>query len=117
MGKKIKNVFKKTVKVASLGAIGPGGWGSKAASTLTGGLSDTLMSATGLKQNNTQAALEAALSQQAALAQSRGADLSLENVAAVETAGTANAQSDSTDKKRKRAAGNGLSASLGINVG
>ena len=116
MGKKIKKAFKQTVKVASLGAIGPGGWGSKAASTLTGGLSDTLMSATGLKQNKTQAALEAALSQQAALAQSRGADLSLENVAAVETAGTANAQSDSMDKKKKRAAGNGLSTSLGINV-
>ena len=116
MGKKIKKAFKQTVKVASLGAIGPGGWGSKAASTLTGGLSDTLMSATGLKQNKTQAALEAALSQQAALAQSRGADLSLENVAAVETAGTANAQSDATVKK-KRAAGKGLSSSLGINVG
>lgn len=116
MGKKIKKAFKQTVKVASLGAIGSGGWGSKAVSTLTGGLSDTLMSATGLKQNNSQAALEAALSQQAALAQSRSADLSLENVAAVETAGSANAQSASTTKK-KRAAGNGLSTSLGINVG
>ena len=117
MGKKIKKAFKQTVKVASLGAVGGGGWGSKAVSTLTGGLSDTLMSATGLKQNNSQAALEAALSQQAALAQSRSANLNLENVAAVETAGTANAQSDSTDKKKKRAAGNGLSTSLGINVG
>ena len=117
MGKKIKKVFKQTVKVASLGAIGPGGWGSKAASTLTLGLSDTMMSATGLKKSNSQEALEAALSQQAALAQSRSADLGLENVAAVETAGTANAQADSTDKKKKRAAGNGLSTSLGINVG
>ena len=116
MGKKIKKAFKQTVKVASLGAIGPGGWGSKAASTLTGGLSDTLMSATGLKKSGSQAALEAALSQQAALAQSRGADLSLENVAAVETAGSANAQSGATVKK-KRAAGNGLSTALGINVG
>lgn len=116
MGKKIKKAFKQTVKVASLGAIGPGGWGSKAASTLTLGLSDTMMGATGLKKSGTQEALEAALSQQAALAQSRSADLGLENVAAVETAGTANAQSGSTAKK-KRAAGTGLSASLGINVG
>lgn len=116
MGKKIKSAFKKVVKVASLGAIGNGGWGTKALSTLSGGLSDTLMGATGLKQDNSQAALANALSQQAALAQSRSTDLSLENVAAVETAGSANAQSGSTVKK-KRAAGNGLAASLGINVG
>lgn len=116
MGKKIKSAFKKVVKVASLGAIGKGGWGTKALSTLSGGLSDTLMGVTGLKQDNSQAALANALSQQAALAQSRSTDLSLENVAAVETAGSANAQSGATVKK-KRAAGNGLAASLGINVG
>lgn len=116
MGKKIKSAFKKIVKVASLGAVGSGGWGTKALSTLSGGLSDTLMGAKGLKQDNSQAALADALSQQAALAQSRSADLSLENVAAVETAGSANAQSASTTKK-KRAAGNGLSTALGINVG
>ena len=116
MGKKIKKVFKKTVKVATLGAVGEGGWGKKAVSTLTGGLSDTLLGAKDLKLGNSQAALDNALSQQAALAQSRSADLSLENVAAVETAGSANAQSGSTAKK-KRAAGNGLSSSLGINVG
>lgn len=103
MGKKIKSAFKKIVKVAPLGAVG-----TKALSTLMG--------ATGLKQDNSQAALADALSQQAALAQSRSTDLSLENVAAVETAGSANAQSGSTVKK-KRAAGNGLAASLGINVG
>ena len=120
MGKKIKKAFKQTVKVASLGAVGEGGWGSKAVSTLTGGLSDTLLGAKGSMQDTLQAgqaALADALSQQAALAQSRSTDLSLENVAEVETAGTANAQSDSTDKKKKRAASNGLSASLGINVG
>ena len=116
MGKKIKKAFKSAVKVASLGAIGPGGWGSKAASTLTGGLSDTLLGAKDLKLDKSQDALADALSQQAALAQSRSADLSLENVAAVETAGSANAQSGSTAKK-KRAAGTGLSTSLGINVG
>lgn len=116
MGKKIKSAFKKVVKVASLGAVGSGGWGTKALSTLSGGLSDTLMGVTGFKQDNSQAALANALSQQAALAQSRSTDLSLENVAAVETAGSANAQSGSTVKK-KRAAGNGLAASLGINVG
>lgn len=116
MGKKIKKAFKSVVKVASLGAVGEGGWGSKALSTLSGGLSDTLLGAKGLKQDNSQAALADALSRQAALAQSRSTDLSLENVAAVETAGSANAQSGSTVKK-KRAAGNGLAASLGINVG
>ena len=116
MGKKIKKAFKSVVKVASLGAVGSGGWGTKALSTLSGGLSDTLMGAKGLKQDSSQAALADALSQQAALAQSRSADLSLENVAAVETAGSANAQSGATVKK-KRAAGNGLSSSLGINVG
>lgn len=123
MGKKIKKAFKSAVKVASLGAVGEGGWGSKAVSTLTGGLSDTLLGAKDLKLDKSQGALDKsqaaladALSQQAALAQSRSADLSLENVAAVETAGSANAQSASTTKK-KRAAGNGLSTALGINVG
>lgn len=35
-----KKLFKKVVKVASLGAVGSGGWGSKAVSTLSGGLID-----------------------------------------------------------------------------
>ena len=121
MGKKIKKAFKSVVKVASLGAVGSGGWGSKALSTLSGGLSDTLLGkgkgVPSLKQDSSQDELANALSQQAALAQSRSTDLSLENVAAVETAGSANAQSGSTVKKKKRASGTGLAASLGINVG
>lgn len=114
MGKKVKKALGGVVKVASLGAVGPGGWGGKAVSALTGGLlgGSSKMGASA----DSGAALAQALTEQANRAQNANADLSLENVATVETAGTANALSG-TQKKRRNAGGNaGLSASLGINV-
>lgn len=111
MGKKVKKAFKSVVKVASLGAVGSGGWGSKALGALSGGLLGG-----GDKMPDTGAALAEALTEQASRAQNANADLSLENVATVETAGTANALSGVQKKRRNTGAG-GLSASLGINVG
>lgn len=113
MGKKVKKAFKSVVKVASLGAVGPGGWGKKAVGVLSGGLigGDTP------KMPDPGAALAEALTEQANRAQNANADLSLENVATVETAGTANALSGVQKKRRNTGAANGLSASLGINVG
>lgn len=112
MGKKVKKAFKSVVKVASLGAVGSGGWGSKALGALSGGL----LGGGGDKMPDTGAALAEALTEQASRAQNANADLSLENVATVETAGTANALSGVQKKRRNTGAG-GLSASLGINVG
>jgi len=111
MGKKVGKVFKKVVKVASLGAVGNGGWGSKA----LGGLSGGLLGGGADKVPDTGAALAQALTEQASRAQNANADLSLDNVATVETAGTANALSG-IQKKRRSAAGGSLAASLGINV-
>lgn len=111
MGKKVKKALGGVVKVATLGAAGPGGWGSKAVSALTGGL---LGGSTKLPDSG--AALAQALTEQANRAQNANADLSLENVATVETAGTANAMSG-IQKKRRNASAGGLAASLGINVG
>lgn len=115
MGKKVKKAFKSVTKVASLGAVGPGGWGGKAVSALTGGL---LGGSPKMGDSaDSGAALAQALTEQANRAQNANADLSLENVATVETAGTANALTGA-QKKRRNAGGNtGLSASLGINVG
>ena len=115
MGKKVKKALGDVVKVASLGAIGPGGWGGEAVSVLSGGLiggSPKMGSGA-----DTGAALAQALTEQANRAQNANADLSLDNVATVETAGTANALSGSQKKRRNAAGGSGLSASLGINVG
>lgn len=114
MGKKVKKALGGVVKVASLGAIGPGGWGGKAVSALTGGL---LGGAPKMDTGaDTGAALAQALTEQASRAQNANADLSLDNVATVETAGTANALSGA-QKKRRNTGARGLSASLGINVG
>ena len=113
MGKKISKAFKSVVKVASLGAIGSGGWGSKALGALSGGL---LGGAPKMDTGtDTGAALAQALTEQASRAQNANADLSLDNVATVETAGTANALSGVQKKRRNTGAG-GLAASLGINV-
>lgn len=114
MGKKVKKALGGVVKVASLGAVGPGGWGGTAVSALTGGLlgGSSKMSS----QDDSGAALAQALAEQANRAQNANVDLSLENVAAVETAGTANALSRVPKKRRNTAAG-GLAASLGINAG
>jgi len=38
MSKSLKKITKGVVKVASLGAVGPGGWGGKAVGALSGGL-------------------------------------------------------------------------------
>lgn len=111
MGKKVKKAVGGVVKVASLGAIGPGGWGGKAVGALTGGLLGGSS-----KIGDSGAALAQALTEQASRAQNANADLSLDNVAAVETAGTANALSSGQKKRRNTGAG-GLSASLGINAG
>lgn len=43
MGKKIKKAFSNVTKVATLGAVGPGGWGKQAAGLLTGGISDNIL--------------------------------------------------------------------------
>lgn len=115
MGKKVKKAFKSVVKVASLGAVGSGGWGSKAVGALTGGLlggSPKLGGGT-----DSGVALAQALTAQANRAQNANADLALENVATVETAGTANALSGAQKKRRNAGGKGGLSASLGINVG
>lgn len=100
------------VKVASLGAIGPGGWGKTAVNALTLGM----VGGEKPKMDDTGAALAQALTEQANRAQNANADLSLDNVATVETAGTANALSGGQKKRRNTSAG-GLSSSLGINVG
>lgn len=97
-----------------MGAIGPGGWGGKAVSALTGGLLGGSPKMGGSADSG--AALAQALTEQASRAQNANADLSLDNVATVETAGTANALSG-TQKKRRNTGASGLSASLGINVG
>ena len=115
MGKKVKKAFKSVVKVASLGAVGSGGWGGKALGVLSGGLlggSPKMESGA-----DTGAALAQALTEQASRAQNANADLSLDNVATVETAGTANALSGAQKKRRNAAGAGGLAASLGINVG
>ena len=115
MGKKVKKALGGVVKVATLGAVGPGGWGGKAVSALTGGLlggSSKMPS-----QHDSGVALAQALTEQASRAQNANADLSLENVATVETAGTANALSGVQKKRRNTGAAGGLAASLGINVG
>lgn len=114
MGKKIKGAFKSVVKVASLGAVGSGGWGKKAIGALSGGL---FGGGDMPKMQDSGAALAQALTEQASRAQNANADLSLENVATVETAGTANALSGVQKKRRNTGAAGGLSASLGINVG
>lgn len=111
MGKKVKKAVKGVVKVASLGAVGSGGWGKKAIGVLSGGL----IGGSAPKMPDTGAALAQALTEQASRAQNANADLSLDNVATVETAGTANALSGGQKKRRNTGAG-GLSASLGINV-
>ena len=113
MGKKIKKAVKGVVKVATLGAVGPGGWGKQAAGLLTGGLSDTVLGgganvATGGSDANAEA-----LKLQQLMAQNANVDLSTHNVADVATAGTADAL-DTTKKKRRPSS---LSSSLGINAG
>ena len=113
MGKKVKKAFGGVVKVATLGAVGPGGWGKKAIGVLSGGL----LGGSAGKTPNTGAALAQALTEQANRAQNANADLSLENVVTVETAGTANALSGVQKKRRNTAGAGGLAASLGINVG
>ena len=98
-------------KVATLGAVGPGGWGKQAASLLTGGISDNILGG-----SNVDAVADAnaeALKQQQLMAQNANVDLSTENVVDVATAGTADAL-DTTKKKRKASS---LSSSLGINAG
>lgn len=110
MGKKIKKAVNGVVKVATLGAVGPGGWGKQAAGLLTGGLSD------GFLGGNVDAGADAnaeALKLQQLMAQNANVDLSTNNVADVATAGTADAL-DTTKKKRKPSS---LSSSLGINAG
>lgn len=115
MGKKVKKAMGSVVKVATLGAVGPGGWGGKAVSAVTGGLLGGSSKMDGIA--DTGAALAQALTEQASRAQNANADLSLDNVATVETAGTANTLSSAQKKRRNTAGDGGLSASLGINVG
>lgn len=115
MGKKVKKALGGVVKVATLGAAGSGGWGSKALGVLSGGL---LGGSSKMPSGyDSGAALAQALTEQANRAQNTNADLSLENVATVETAGTANALSGVQKKRRNTAGAGGLAASLGINVG
>ena len=111
MGKKIKKAFSKVTKVATLGAVGPGGWGKQAAGLLTGGISDTILG--GASVDAGADANAEALKLQQLMAQNANVDLSTENVADVATAGTADAL-DTTKKKRKAPS---LSSSLGINAG
>lgn len=115
MGKKVKKAFKSVTKVATLGAVGSGGWGKKAIGALSGGLLGGGDMPDMPKMQDSGAALAQALTEQASRAQNANADLSLDNVATVETAGTANALSGA-QKKRRNTGASGLSASLGINV-
>lgn len=113
MGKKIKKAVKGVVKVATLGAVGPGGWGKQAAGLLTGGLSDNILGGANVDTGAGTDANAEALKLQQLMAQNANVDLSTNNVADVATAGTADAL-DTTKKKRKPSS---LSSSLGINAG
>lgn len=112
MGKKIKKALGSVAKVATLGAVGPGGWGKQAAGLLTGGLSDSVLGGASVDTSGADANAEA-LKLQQLMAQNANVDLSTNNVADVATAGTADAL-DTTKKKRKAPS---LSSSLGINAG
>ena len=115
MGKKVKKALGGVVKVATLGAVGSNSWDNKAVDALTDGLLGD--SSKMPSQYDSGAELAQALTEQASRAQNANADLSLENVATVETAGTANALSGVQKKRRNTGAAGGLAASLGINVG
>lgn len=130
LGKSFKKAFKKVVKVATLGAVGPGGWGDKAVGALSGGLvgdSSVYGSGGGLggitgNVAPDNAAKEMALlaqqqrDQEATLAANQAAlqsNASQDNVANVITGGTA-LGSDANALLRKRRQGGSLSSTLGI---
>lgn len=117
MGKKVKKLVKNTVKVATLGAVDgkDGGW--------LGGTNGVLNLATlgmaggqgaKVESGGSESALAQMLLQQQNAATNANVDLSLDNVANVDTGGTAQALGDMSKKKRKQQS---LSSSLGINVG
>ena len=115
MGKKIKGLVKSVTKVATLGAIDGknGGW--------LGGTNGVLNLATlgmaggqGAQVESSSDALADMLQQQQNAAANANVDLSLDNVANVDTGGTAQTLSDVGKKKRRQQS---LSSSLGINVG
>lgn len=117
MGKKLKKAVKGIVKVASLGAIdgSRGGWlgGTKGiTNALTLGASDAL---TPKVPTFDTSGLEDAISAQGVAAQNANVDLGLQNVVDTEVGGTAGALA-AGGTRRRRGAGAGVAASLGINT-
>lgn len=98
MAKKVKKVASSVLK--GVGSV---------VGAVTGGLTPSVKPA----GND---ALEAALEQQRIAAQNAQVDLSVENIPTIETGGTAEAQAEAGNKARRRRT-EGLSSSLGINVG
>lgn len=96
---------KKVKKVASSALKGVG----SVVGAVTGGLLGSVKPA----GND---ALEAALEQQRLAAENAQVDLSVENIPTIDTGGTASAQAEASNKARRRRT-EGLSSSLGINVG
>jgi hypothetical protein len=131
LGKSFKKAFKKVVKVATLGAVGPGGWGSQAVGALSGGLvgdSSVYGSGGGLGglTGNTGAADQAAKEQarlaqmqrdqEATLAANQAAlqsNAQQDNIASVITGGSA-LGFDTSAQLKKRRTGGSLSSTLGI---
>ena len=117
MGKKVKNVFKSAVKVASLGAIdgSSGGWlgGTKGLLNVASlGATDAVGNVFNPKIPTTDmSGLERALQAQATNA---NVDLGLDNVVNTEVGGTAGSMA-STRRRRSGGAG-GVASSLGVRV-
>ena len=132
LGKSFKKAFKSVTKVATLGAVGPGGWGSKAVGALSGGLvgdSSVYGSGGGLGMltGNNSAASDALKASQAAAKAQRDLDARMaanaaalqsnattDNVASVVTGGSALNLDGGADILKKRRTGTGLSSTLGI---
>ena len=126
-----KKIFKKAVKVASLGAVGSGGWGNEAVSVLSGGLINPnaakdaadaqkeIMDAQ-LRANKEALAQQEMFDRQAAVMQANAAELAnanaMDSTTKFEVGGSADAQDSNnllTDmRKRKRT--DSTSSQLGI---
>ncbi len=82
MGKSLKKIVKATVKVASLGAVGSGGWGSKAVGALSGGLAGLLGGGTAGMDNLAKTQMAIA-NQQAAQAKQEAKDAADSNILSI----------------------------------
>ena len=130
LGKSFKKAFKKVVKVATLGAVGPGGWGDKALGALSGGLvgdSSVYGSGGGLGGITGNVAPDNAAKEMALLAQQQrdreatlaanqtalASNAQQDNVANIVSGGSALGFDSAAIQKRRRG-GAGLSSTLGI---